>query len=209
MQNRLKEITFPTQNKNRFLLDNFYFLQNSTTTISKENTKLLAEMLKMFGEMPQKDKISDLYRKANADCPEFLTHLTYSTPLCVNFQVLDNWNQLQTIKLLIDTGASSCVMYYETLQSLGLAHNIDRGRKGTVMGAGGKAQCYGVMPYMEVTYEGYCFPMSAIVTGTHGITKFAGILGINFFKTYNASIDFTNNTLTLNNVLQIPFTLNQ
>lgn len=101
----------------------------------------------------------------------------------------------QLLKIMIDTGATTSIIFNSTVNRLNLNYLIDTEEQ-TVLNGIGNELSIGRIWYIEVDLNKYTYPMSLIVSQNQ-ISDFDMIIGINFLKTYKTQIDFNTNSLNL------------
>ena len=104
-------------------------------------------------------------------------------------------NNIQ-IKILIDTGASTSIIFKHTINKLNLNYLIDQEEQTHLNGIGYE-KSIGRLWYTEIKLDNYLYPLSLIVSKSV-ISDFDMILGINFLQTYDSLINFKKNQLILN-----------
>jgi len=109
------------------------------------------------------------------------------------------------IKILLDTGASSSIIFNSTIERLNFSDLIDTEEKSELQGIG-KEMSLGRLWFVELKLDNNIYPISLIVSNNN-INNFDMILGINFLQSYKAQIDFKHRCLTLNDRYKIDFIL--
>jgi len=104
-------------------------------------------------------------------------------------------NNIQ-LKLLIDTGATTSIIFKHTVNKLNLGNLVDTEEQSFLNGIGNELSL-GRIWYIEIELNRYTYPMSFIVSNGR-IADFDMIIGINFLKTYQTKIDFKTNSLIIN-----------
>ena len=99
------------------------------------------------------------------------------------------------LKIIIDTGTTTSIIFKETVDKLNLNYLIDTEEQSLLNGIGNELSI-GRIWYIEVDLNKKIYPMSLIVSNNK-ISDFDMIIGINFLKTYKTQIDFNTNTLNL------------
>ena len=107
------------------------------------------------------------------------------------------------VNILLDTGASTSVIFSNAINKLNLHELIDIEQSSMLEGIG-KEKSLGQIWYIELKLNGNIYPIS-LVGSNNRIKDFDMILGINFLRSYKALIDFKNKTLTLNDKYEIKF----
>jgi hypothetical protein len=115
--------------------------------------------------------------------------------------IIDGSINNKPLKILLDTGASVSVIFLNTINRLGLSDLIDYRIKSELQGIGAETSI-GKLWYTELKLEDLNFPITLTVVNNQ-IKEFDMILGINFLELYNASIDFENKKIKLNNKYDI------
>ena len=100
------------------------------------------------------------------------------------------------IKILIDTGASTSIIFKHSINRLNLNYLIDIEEQSYLNGIGNEISI-GRLWYTELELDNYLYPLSLIVSHNK-ILDYDIILGINFLQTYNSLINFKTNQLILN-----------
>jgi hypothetical protein len=109
------------------------------------------------------------------------------------------------IKILLDTGASSSVIFSNTINRLELNDLIDSEQSREVYGIG-KEITLGQIWYVELELNKNIYPISLIASNNNNNFKeFDMILGLNFLQSYKAVLNFSNRCLILNDKYQIMF----
>jgi len=109
------------------------------------------------------------------------------------------------IKILIDTGASTSIIFEDTIETLKIKHLVDKSNYCEISGIG-KQNSVGDIYYIELNLLNNIYPISLTVINTLAINKqFDMILGLNFLQSYNAILNFKKKILILNNIYQIKF----
>jgi hypothetical protein len=111
----------------------------------------------------------------------------------------------QQITILIDTGASSSVIFKNALDKLDLHDLIDIKFSSELYGIG-KETSLGNIWYIELELNNNIYPIS-LIASNNIVKNFDMILGLNFLQSYKALIDCENKVLILNNKYKINFTL--
>jgi predicted aspartyl protease len=101
----------------------------------------------------------------------------------------------QLLKIIIDTGATTSIIFKHTVDKLNISYIIDTEEQTLLNGIGNELSI-GRIWYIEVDLNKHTYPMSLIVSNNK-ISDFDMIIGINFLKTYKTQIDFNTNSLNL------------
>lgn len=109
------------------------------------------------------------------------------------------------VKILLDTGASTSVIFNHAVDRLLLNDLIDTEQSAELRGIGTE-RSLGQIWYIELKLNGNIYPIS-LIASTNKITEFDMILGINFLQSYGAVLNFKDRTLTLNDKYEIKFNL--
>ena len=104
-------------------------------------------------------------------------------------------NNIQ-IKILIDTGATTSIIFRHSINRLNLNYLIDPEEQSYLNGIGNEISI-GRLWYTELNLGKYLYPISLIVSHNK-ILDYDIILGINFLQTYKSLINFKTNQLILN-----------
>jgi predicted aspartyl protease len=102
----------------------------------------------------------------------------------------------ESIKILVDTGSTNSLIFKNTINNLGLQDLIDTRAIIEISGVS-KYKAYGIIWYIELQLGRKEFPISLIVCENIN-NNYDMILGLNFFQSYNARIDFKKKQLILN-----------
>lgn len=144
-----------------------------------------------------------LYDKVYNHFPELLVQS--SKLITVQFGVKNAQHKMQSIYMLIDTGAAQGLVKYNACMKLGLMDFIDTGHRGISSGIGGAQETYGQIPYLELQYKDCALPAALCVQDiVPDPLIFDGILGIDWLCMYNVVIDLPNRQLVVNGHLKIP-----
>ena len=167
------------------------------TYINNIKTESFDKKSGVSNDLEQNILCNELYDLATSHIPEMLFH---SSLIILNGKINSN-----NIRILLDTGASSCVIFNKTINKLNLSEYIDDRDKIMIRGIG-EEKSVGRLWYIELELDNYILPISATILNSD-IKDFDMILGINFLQTYSANIDFATKTLKLNNEYNIHFNL--
>jgi len=113
--------------------------------------------------------------------------------------IINNLN----VNILIDTGASVSIIFEHTINRLNINYLIDTEEKSCLNGIGSNISI-GRLWYIDLNLDNLLYPISLVASNTT-ISDFDIILGINFLRNYNSSINFNTNQLILNNTHIISF----
>jgi len=102
------------------------------------------------------------------------------------------------LKILIDTGATSSIIFNNTIEKLNINYLIDNNEQNILRGIGDELSV-GRLWCIKLNINTYYYPISFIVSN-NSILDYDLILGIHFLKTNNAYIDFKNNKIVLNDI---------
>ena len=130
--------------------------------------------------------ISDFERAIN-EIPDMLV---ISEPLYINGYI-----NCKPVKILIDTGASSSIIYNSTINRLNLNDKVDSTYKTLLSGIGLEVSV-GRIWYTNLQMSDYNFPVSLVVSN-NDINNIDIILGMNFLKACNAILDLKNMMLQI------------
>jgi hypothetical protein len=176
-------------------IDENYNTTNTTNITNITNTTNTANI------NTQNDSINQLYQAsyemALNTIPEML--------IPINMIILNGEINDIPIKILLDTGASSSIIFNSAIEKLKLADLIDTEEKVELQGIGNETSL-GRLWYVELKLDSNIYPISLIVSNSN-INNFDMILGINFLQSYKALIDFKHRCLTLNDQYKINFNL--
>jgi len=100
-------------------------------------------------------------------------------------------------KILIDTGATTSIIFKHSIDKLNINYLIDDEEKTCLNGIGNEISI-GRIWYSQLEIDNYLYPISLIVSDNK-ILDYDIILGINFLQTYDSLINFKTNQLILNN----------
>jgi hypothetical protein len=124
------------------------------------------------------------------------------------------------IKILFDTGATSNCIFKSKIIEAGLDYLVDNKNKTFIQGINSNKETYGKIWYTEIELElelkssnkeknyamiGLNLQIVNDENSDKNLNKFDVILGLNFMKSYRTNIDFSTNTITLNNTIKIKF----
>jgi hypothetical protein len=122
------------------------------------------------------------------------------------------------IKILFDTGATSNCIFKSKIIEAGLDYLVDVRNKTIIQGINSNKETYGKIWYTELELElkssnkeknyamiGLNLQIVNDDNSDKKINNFDVILGLNFMKSYRTNIDFSTNTITLNNTIKINF----
>jgi hypothetical protein len=123
----------------------------------------------------------------------------------VNMIILNGEINDLPVKILLDTGASSSVIFKNAMERLELNELIDQEGSAQLIGIGTE-QSLGNIWYTELKLENNIYPIS-LICSSNKISDFDMILGINFLQSYKAVLNFKNKTLLLNDKYEIKFNL--
>ncbi len=99
------------------------------------------------------------------------------------------------LKMIIDTAATTSIIFKDTINKLNLHYLIDREEQICLNGIGSELSI-GRLWYVEIELNKYIYPISLIASNSK-ILDYDMIIGINFLKTYQSIIDFKQNCLIL------------
>lgn len=117
--------------------------------------------------------------------------LNYNTTNSVTFQLANNCN----LNLLVDSGASLCVIKYEWLFQYSKLCRQMTYEHITIKGVSGQLQSEGYI-FLDLNYEGHTYSQKFYIF--KGLSCYVdGILGEIFLAKYGAVIDYDKNTLKL------------
>jgi len=117
--------------------------------------------------------------------------------------ILNGYINNKSLKILLDTGASTSIIFDSVVKRLELSELVDHRVKTELHGIGTETSS-GKIWYTELQLNNIYFPISLTVSN-NTIEKFDMILGINFLQSYNAQIDFKNKKIKLNDKYDIVF----
>lgn len=122
------------------------------------------------------------------------------------------------IKILFDTGASSNCIFKSKITEAGLDYLVDVNKKTNIQGIHSNKETCGEIWYVELELElkssnkeknyamaGVNLKIVNDENAHKNSNKFDVILGLTFMKSYRTNIDFSTNTITLNNTIKINF----
>ena len=126
------------------------------------------------------------------------------------------------IKILFDTGTTSNCIFKSKIIEAGLDYLVDGRHKTIIQGINSNRETYGKIWYTELELElkssngdkNYAMiglnlqivnDENSDENSDKNLNKFDVILGLNFMKSYRTNIDFSTNTITLNNTIKINF----
>ena len=127
------------------------------------------------------------FDKAINEIPDMLIT---SEPLYIDGYIDNN-----PVKILIDTGASSSIIYNNAINRLDLHSKVDTNYKSLLSGIGLEVS-FGRIWYINLQISNYIFPVSLIVSN-NDVSNTDIILGMNFLKACNAILDLENMTLQI------------
>ena len=120
------------------------------------------------------------------------------------------------IKILFDTGASSNCIFKSKIIEAELDYIVDKKAKMQIQGIHSNKETYGKIWYTEIELDLNLEKKETVMMGLNlmviddekfdkNSNTFDIILGLHFMKSYKTNIDFTTNTITLNNTIKIKF----
>jgi len=217
--NQFKEI-YPDINidslDENLLNDMIFGLFNNSNILNKNNDSNNSDIKyndsNIVSKIFDKKIIEDNYELANEYIPEMLcpTNLIY----------LNGRINGKTIKIMIDTGASSCICYKSVVDKCGLEYLLDAETTSLISGAHSTKSSLGSLWYFKIELDvgndnWVGIPINAIVIDdtceeyfNNNEEKFSHIdiiLGMTFLKSYKVNINFGNMKLTLNDKINIKF----
>ena len=101
------------------------------------------------------------------------------------------------IKILIDTGATSSIIFKHTIDKLNIKNLIDEEEQSYLNGIGNEISI-GMIWYIELEIDKKLYPIS-LIASNNNISDYDIILGVNFLHNYCSCINFKTNQLILNN----------
>lgn len=113
------------------------------------------------------------------------------------FEIRCGLNSDDELKLLVDSGASLCVLKYEWLLNNQHLLNLIQQDKIIIKGISGNLESVGYI-YLDIIINQVAFNQKFYIFKNISCTS-DGILGQNFFTQYNAVLNYKNNTLSLEN----------
>lgn len=174
---------------------------NNTDLINSEANKLtefVNDILEDESKNNQRNQLHEsMYEMAMNTIPEML--------IPINMIILNGELNELPVKILLDTGASSSVIFNHAIKRLSLSELIDTESSAELRGIGTE-KSLGQIWYTELKLNGNIYPISLIASTTQ-IKEFDMILGINFLQSYGAVLNFKTRTLTLNDKYEIKFNL--
>lgn len=175
-------------------INNMDNLLNQTNILNQTNDNIL-------NQIENKSKHNQLhesmYEMALNTIPEMLVP--------INMIILNGELNDLPVKILLDTGASSSVIFNNSIDRLSLNELIDTEQSSELRGIGTE-KSLGQIWYIELKLDGNIYPIS-LIASTNQITDFDMILGINFLQSYDAVLNFKDRTLILNSKYTIKFKL--
>jgi len=108
------------------------------------------------------------------------------------------------LKIMLDTGASTSIIFKNAIDKTGLQDLIDKREKSELRGIGNEMSPGRIWYVPDFRLANLLCPISLVVSN-NVIRDFDMILGINFLQTYKAIINFKNKTLQLNEKYDITF----
>ena len=112
-------------------------------------------------------------------------------------------NKPESLKILLDTGASTSIIFTKTVRRLKLLDMVDDRIRTKIRGIG-EEKIKGRIWYIDMKLNDINCPISLLVSNNENI-RYDMILGINFMQSYGVIIDFNNRKIRLNNKYDIIF----
>ena len=149
------------------------------------------------------DKIKYIYNQSNMN---ILIQSSFDTAISEIPQMIIPKNLIHIngkinnipIKILIDTGATTSIIFRHSINRLNINYLIDTEEQTNLNGIGQEISI-GRLWYIKLDINNYLYPVSLIVS-QNKILDYDIILGINFLQTYDSIINFKTNQLILNNI---------
>lgn len=202
-------------------LDDHTELDENTLIINKllmddinENTTDIEDIYREDIEDIEDTADTDIYREDTEITNNNLLHTaSYEMALNnipemlvpINMIILNGEINNCPVKILVDTGASTSIIFKNAIDRLNLNDLIDTEQISELQGIG-KEQSLGQIWYIELKLNDNIYPIS-LIGSPNLITDFDMILGLNFLQSYKALLDFNNKALILNDQYKINFLL--
>jgi hypothetical protein len=178
---------------NQLLSDDFANEELSNGYLSSDNNSNMDDNI-----LPSVNQLHSALREMAVNTiPEML--------IPVNMIILNGEINDLPVKILLDTGASSSVIFKNAIERLDLNELIDPEGSAELRGIGTE-QSLGNIWYTELKLEKNIYPIS-LICSSNKISDFDMILGVNFLQSYKAVLNFKNKTLILNDKYEIKFNL--
>lgn len=126
----------------------------------------------------------------------------------VNLIIIDVYISNKKFKALIDTGASSSILFKKTVDKCNLNYIVDIQHNDNMITANGTVESKGYIWYIDININNFSIPCTFNIMDTIDNSKFDMILGLNFLVAHNINIDFRNKVLIFNNNFSTSFNIN-
>jgi predicted aspartyl protease len=125
--------------------------------------------------------------------------------------IIDGYINNKLVKILIDTGANSSVIFTSSINRLNLNDIVDDEVDIKLNGIGMKKihKAEGIIWYIELLLANYNFPIALIVSASTKLSNTIDIvIGSNFLQKYEAQIDFKNMIIKFSDKYELSFDYN-